>query len=155
MKTLLVPLDFSDATETVLAQAAELATPLSAQVILLHIAEPIATYVPVGASMDVIAATPPPIVEQRELISEEQRLTALADQIRAKGISVTTIALIGLPVDDILSQAKTHHADLIVLGSHGHGALYHLFGGSVVTGVLKRAECPVLVVPIHRRKTAG
>jgi nucleotide-binding universal stress UspA family protein len=37
------------------------------------------------------------------------------------------------------------------MGSHGHGALYHLFVGSVTTAVLKEAPCPVLVVPSDRR----
>jgi nucleotide-binding universal stress UspA family protein len=36
---------------------------------------------------------------------------------------------------------------LIVIGSHGHGALYHLFAGDVASGILKDAKCPVLVVP--------
>ena len=35
------------------------------------------------------------------------------------------------------------------MGSHGHGAVYHLFTGSVVTGVLKHTGCPVLVVPLR------
>jgi len=37
----------------------------------------------------------------------------------------------------------------LVLGSHGHGALYHLFSGSVVTEVLKKATIPVTVIPVH------
>jgi nucleotide-binding universal stress UspA family protein len=57
------------------------------------------------------------------------------------------VTLIGLAVDDILEQAAKYKADYIILGSHGHGALYHLFSGSVVTGILKRAKCPIIVVP--------
>jgi nucleotide-binding universal stress UspA family protein len=147
MKTLLVPVDLSDASQPVLEKAAELAPLLSARIILLHIVEPVATYVPVGATMDVIAAAPPPTESAESLSAPDSRLKALADPLVAAGIDVVPLTLIGLAVDDILEQAAKHHADFIMLGSHGHGALYHLFSGSVVTGILKRASCPVIVVP--------
>jgi universal stress protein A len=47
-----------------------------------------------------------------------------------------------------LSQAEDSRVDLIVLGSHGRGPLSHLFLGSVADGVLQRARCPVLIVPL-------
>ena len=146
MKTLLVPVDLSDASKPVVEKAAELAEQLSARVILLHIVEPVATYVPVGATMDVIAAAPP-LVETESLSAPDARLKALADQLKAAGIKVEAVTLIGLAVDDILEQAAKYHADYIILGSHGHGALYHLFSGSVVTGILKRTRCPIIIVP--------
>jgi nucleotide-binding universal stress UspA family protein len=151
MKTLLVPLDFSDVSETVLASAGNLAVPLGAKIVLLHIVEPIATYVPVGASMDVMAAAPPPL-ETEDIKVPQQRLEKLAEPLRAQGAEVEAVSLVGLAVDDILAEAESRKVDVIVLGSHGHGALYHLFSGSVVTGVLKRSSCPVLVVPTKKSK---
>ena len=150
MKTVLVPLDFSDATEFVISRAAELAVALGARIVLLHIVEPVATYVPVGAGMDVISAAPPPLEVNDGLAAQEERLSGLAERWRVSGLTVETKALVGLAVDDILEQATEFQADYIVLGSHGHGALFHLFSGSVVTGVLKRAVCPVVVVPIRK-----
>lgn len=147
MKTLLVPVDLSDASQPVLEKAAELAPQLLARIVLLHIVEPVATYVPVGATMDVITAAPPPAETPESLSAPDARLKALAEPLVAAGIEVEPVTLIGLAVDDILEQAAKHHADFIMLGSHGHGALYHLFSGSVVTGILKRAKCPVIVVP--------
>ena len=147
MKTLLVPVDLSDAAQPVLQKAAELAPQLSARIVLLHIVEPVATYVPVGATMDVIAAAPAPAETAESLSAPDSRLKALAEPLIAAGINVQPVTLIGLAVDDILEQAVKYRADFIMLGSHGHGALYHLFSGSVVTGILKRATCPVIVVP--------
>jgi nucleotide-binding universal stress UspA family protein len=147
MKTLLVPVDLSDAAQPVLQKAAELAPQLSARIVLLHIVEPVATYVPVGATMDVIAAAPPPAEASESLSAPDSRLKALAEPLTAAGIDVVPVTIIGLAVDDILEQAAKYRADFIMLGSHGHGALYHLFSGSVVTGILKRATCPVIVVP--------
>lgn len=147
MKTLLVPLDFSDTTDKVLAHAADLARSLEARIVLVHIVEPVATYVPVGASMDVIAAAPPQPAEMQDLSADEARLRSISQPLSATGIPVECVAVVGLAVDDILDQAAKFEASYIVLGSHGHGALYHLFTGSVVNGILKRAACPVIVVP--------
>ena len=146
MKTILVPLDFSDATDLIVRKAAEIAQQLSAKIILLHVVEPVATYVPVGATMDVIAA-PAPLETSENIEAHEKRLAALAQPLKANGLEVETHAFVGLAVDDILDQAAKYKTDYILLGSHGHGALYHLFSGSVVTGVLKRSTCPVIVVP--------
>jgi nucleotide-binding universal stress UspA family protein len=54
-----------------------------------------------------------------------------------------------MAVDEIIERSRTLHADYVVLGSHGHGALFHLFSGSVVNGVLKRSPVPVIVVPVR------
>jgi nucleotide-binding universal stress UspA family protein len=49
--------------------------------------------------------------------------------------------------EEILNQADELNADLIVMGTHGHGAMYNLLVGSVTKGVLKRSTRPVLLVP--------
>jgi nucleotide-binding universal stress UspA family protein len=49
------------------------------------------------------------------------------------------------PVDAILSEARRVRADVIVLGSRGHGAVSRLVLGSVSRGVVRRAPCSVLV----------
>jgi len=49
-----------------------------------------------------------------------------------------------------LKQADAVNADFIVMGSHGHGAMYNLLVGSVTEGVLKRSTRPLLLVPSSR-----
>jgi len=149
MITLLVPLDTSEIANRVLGHAEALAVRLQARLILFHVIEPVASYVPVGASMDVMAASPPALEsEQTDVV--RGRLEHLAAPLRAKGIDVTCKAVFGLAVDEILDEAGEQKVDYIVLGSHGHGALFHLFSGSVVTGVLKNSPCPVVVVPVRK-----
>ena len=148
MKTLLVPLDTSAGTAKVLSVADSLAVALRAKVVLLHVIEPVASYVPVGTGMDVIAASEPEN-DSEQAEGAKKRLEMLAAPLRAAGLDVACEVALGLAVDEILDQAKMLAADYIVLGSHGHGALYHLFGGSVVTGVLKHSPCPVVVVPVQ------
>jgi nucleotide-binding universal stress UspA family protein len=147
MKTILAAIDLSPITEKVVEGAASLATALQAKLILLAVLEPVAAYVPVGAAMDVITAPMPMEPPDHEGVKE--RLETLAKPLRAAGLTVETLISVALPSDEILTQAKTTGAAMLVLGSHGHGALYHLFSGSVVTSVLHKATIPVTVIPVH------
>lgn len=147
MKTILTAIDLSPITDKVVEGAASLATALKAKLILLAVLEPVAAYVPVGAAMDVITAPMP--MESPDHEGVKERLETLAKPLRAAGLTVETLVSVALPSDEILTQAKTTGATMLVLGSHGHGALYHLFSGSVVTTVLHKATIPVTVIPVH------
>lgn len=62
--------------------------------------------------------------------------------------SVKEKVIVALNVaEEIRNTAKADNCDLIIMGSHGAGALANLFIGSTVQRVIKLAECPVLVVP--------
>ncbi len=150
MNTLLAAVDFSDASQTVLGHAEHLASRMGARIVLIHVIEPVASYVPVGAAMDVIE-TAPPALYQENTDGLKGQLDRLAEPLTARGLSVETDVLIGLSAEEIVGKAAACEADYILLGSHGHGALYNLFAGSVVTGVLKHSGIPVVVVPIPKR----
>ncbi len=150
MKTLLAAVDFSDASKKVIDQAHAIAKALPAKIFFAHVVEPVANFVPVGAAMDVIDSTPPPMIET-DAKPQQERLDKLVAAATADGIEADSLVLIGLAAEEIVNAAETQQADTILVGSHGHGALYNLFAGSVVTGILKRSEIPVLVVPIPRK----
>jgi nucleotide-binding universal stress UspA family protein len=147
MKTILTAIDLSPITPKVLEGSAELASALGAKLVVLHVTEAVAAYVPVGAAMDVITAPVP--VEPPDLQALKSRLEELVAPIRAKGVTVETVAAVSLPAEEILDQVNKTGAAMLILGSHGHGALYHLFSGSVVTEVLHKATVPVTVIPVH------
>jgi nucleotide-binding universal stress UspA family protein len=67
--------------------------------------------------------------------------------LSAQAIPVEIAQFSGAPVVHIIEQAEKYDADYIVMGSHGHTAFYDLLVGSTTHGVLKRAKCPVLIVP--------
>ena len=54
--------------------------------------------------------------------------------------------LFGSPASAIVDAADTNGADLIVMGTHGHGALMHVMMGNVAERVVRTAPCPVLTV---------
>ena len=69
------------------------------------------------------------------------------------GIDPETVVLSGNPVEEICKLASERNARLIVMGSHGWGALRGYLSGSVVAGVLRHAPCPVLTgTPASRER---
>lgn len=145
MKQILVPVDFSRVTEATLQHAARLAMALSAELTLLHVAAPEPEFV--GYE------TGPASVRQaiaHQLAGEHKRLQELQHQLEAQGLKVTALLIQGYTVDKILAEAERISADLMVMGSHGHGGVYHLLMGSVAEGVLRKARCPVVLVPPAR-----
>jgi nucleotide-binding universal stress UspA family protein len=76
----------------------------------------------------------------------ETLLAEVARTAEAAGVSCSTVATDGITVDEICRQASEHGAQLIVVGSHGWGAAKRFLSGSVSTGLVHTAPCPVLVV---------
>ena len=72
-------------------------------------------------------------------------------RLREAGLETTALLLQGATVETLLKEASKLDIDMIVVGSHGRGAMHQLLVGSVSEGVIHASECPVLVVPTHNR----
>ena len=145
MKTVLVPIDLSTTTDTVCDAAASLATGLGAKLVLLHIVQPPVITSDYGIAMENLEE----IVAVSEKAAATQ-LSRLQEKHQSEQLSAEIVQLTGAPVPLILEQAKARAVDYIVMGSHGHTAFYDLLVGTTTHGVLKKAPCPVLVVPQAR-----
>ena len=147
MKSILVPVDFSDATPRVIETASRMAKAFGGRVVLLHIVEP---------EPDFVGFEPGPATVRmsvaRDFKAEHQQLEDLKASLAGTGLDVTALQIRGSTAEKILLEAATHEAGLIVMGSHGHGALYELLVGSVTTGVLRAARCPVVIVPVRQEQ---
>lgn len=51
-------------------------------------------------------------------------------------------------MDEIIKESKKFKASIIIMGSHGHGAMYNLLMGSVIEGVIRESNVPVMIVPV-------
>lgn len=142
MKNILVPVDFSDVTTNVVETARKFAAAFQGRLIVLNVAEPEPDFVGFEAGPPTVR-----IATARDYKVERQRLDDLKTRLLASGADVTALHIQGPIVDKILHEAGEQQADLIVMGSHGHGAFYDLLVGSVTHGVVKEARCPVVVVP--------
>lgn len=88
-----------------------------------------------------------PVPEVDEAEQHRAASAAAAAKTRAQelGIEVETFVREGRPIDVVSDTAKATGASLVVVGSHGWGALRRLAFGSVSMGLLHHAPCPVLV----------
>jgi nucleotide-binding universal stress UspA family protein len=77
----------------------------------------------------------------------EGTLAAAAAEAEAAGIDVEAVSRRGEPVEEICAVARRHRPRMIVVGAHGWGRIEGALVGSVSTGVVHHAPCPVLVVP--------
>ncbi len=144
---ILVAVDLSGASQEILRYAKTLASELSAKVWLLYAEKPDLGFVGFGPGL------PQSVLDQVTDKFEKKRkeLQDEADNLKNSGIDVQALLVQGEAVEVILDEASKLEINLIVVGSHGHGAVYHLMVGSVSEGVLHRSACPVLVVPTHDR----
>jgi nucleotide-binding universal stress UspA family protein len=146
---LLVPLDLSDATPKVLGMARRMGLAAHASVWLLHVAGPEPAFVGYAPGPDVV----------RDQVAEEYRqqhrdVQAHAEELRAAGVDATALLIQGATAGCILAEAERLEADLIVMGTHGRGAVYDLMVGSVSTAVLRGSRIPVLFIPVGKSATA-
>src|SRR5512132_4132229 len=118
---LLVPLDLSSATERVLAAATAVARGTGASVWLLHVAEPDPVFV--GYEAGSAAVRDQVAHEYRD---EHRRLQEHAKVLRDVGIEATPLLIRGPTADTILGEAAKLEADLIVMATHGHGAVFDI-----------------------------
>ena len=139
MKTILAPVDFSAVTKSVIAAAGALAQGLGSRVVLVHVVRPPA----------IINEYAPEIERLADLAAKSaaQQLALCQEELRKYQVDVSLVQSFGMPVACILEEAQRAQADYIVMGSHGHSALYGLLAGSTASGVLKKAACPVVIVP--------
>jgi nucleotide-binding universal stress UspA family protein len=138
----LVAVDLSPASDKVVAAAGRVATQTGAEVYVLHVAEPEPDFVGYEAGPEVVRGQ-----VAREYREEHRGVQKLADGLRADGIEATALLVRGPTVVTTLAQAEKLGAELIVVGSHGHGAIYDVLVGSYSAGVLRGSSVPVLVVP--------
>ena len=150
IKRILVPLDFSANSTRALDYAHAVARKFDAAIHLVHVCE-----VPsmLTASMDAYAIA---YADWSRRLGEEAETQLNDFKSRLGDVKVTTEVLFGSPSMAIVEDAETNDTDLIVMGTHGHGAVMHVLMGNVAERVVRTAPCPVLTVgePKARKEKA-
>ena len=152
--TLVLGYDGSDCAQRALRHAATLAGQMTgASVLVVYAFEFSVGYVPTGM-------TDSPLMMSAEFDDHvqlvrgfgEQQVKAAKDELTKAGGTATTLVAEGRPVEALLDAAKENDAEMIVVGSHGEGAMSAAFLGSTALKLLHHSEIPVLVVPRHHKK---
>ncbi|HYF37023.1 MAG TPA: universal stress protein [Prosthecobacter sp.] len=143
MKTIVALIDFSDVTFKVLKQVHALAKGFGSHVVLLHVAPKNPVVVDVGLISPTVLQEPTPEQEH----AEEAKLRELQESLAKFGVTSTVRQIHAAGVEQLLAEAGNHHPDLIVVGSHRHGSLFELLHSTITAQVVRKAPCPVVVVP--------
>jgi nucleotide-binding universal stress UspA family protein len=142
---LLVAVDFSDPTDSILRVARRLAKSLGASVWVVHAAEPEPDFVGYDTGPEVVRDQ-----VAKELREEHRRLQEYTDQFRDAGLDAKAILVRGPTVAALLEMAEKQDSDLIVVGSHGRGMVAEMLLGSVSQGLIRARRWPVTVVPVSK-----
>jgi nucleotide-binding universal stress UspA family protein len=141
MKTILAPVDFSKVSESLIKEAAALARAFDGRVVLLNVVQlPVMSNEHAGL-LDITQLT------AAGKKNSSRQLEKLQELLENAFVKTESVQVTGTPVAHIVEQAERLGADYIVMGSHGHTALYDLIVGSTTHGVLMRSKCPVVIVP--------
>ncbi|PVV07925.1 MAG: universal stress protein [gamma proteobacterium symbiont of Ctena orbiculata] len=143
---ILVAVDLSESSQKIVTKAEEIAQALSATIWLLHVAEPEPDFVGYQVGPQSVRDS-----LSQKFHDEHRQIQEMADSMREKKLDVTALLMQGSTAETILQEASRLGVDMIVIGSHGRGAMYQILMGSVTEGVLHAATCPVLIVPTHDR----
>ena len=126
----------------VVERAACIAQSFTSKLWLMHVAPPTKSSVPFNLDRDILRTQ-----VARQLRLQRRQLQDLADQLRRQRIDVVTRFVLGTVSTTILAEAERISAELIIMGSHGHGNVYHALFGGVGQKVMRKASCPVMLVP--------
>jgi nucleotide-binding universal stress UspA family protein len=140
-KLIMVPLDFSTASQNALEVATRMASHVGASLLLVHIA-PVIADLPQNVSIFKEGAY------NKELHEEAtKRLSEIAASLEAKKLNVQT--QVGTANDvgmELVRVAEQESVDMIIVATHGMTGWREVAFGSVAKIVVERATCPVLVL---------
>jgi len=140
---ILFPTDFSDLSRVALRHALELVDVFDAEFFCHHVVDEAFQYWS-AMGPESIPVGPPP---EQLLESGSLRMTTFrSEHLAGLKKEVKTSVVIGRPFAEIIRFARDNNIDLIVMGTHGRGALAHMLLGSTTEKVLRKACCPVLTV---------
>lgn len=143
IQRILVPIDFSDDSLNALTYAREFAAAFDAELLLLHVIEPI--YYATPADMYVTSPNISMLLDEQRAIAEQQ-LERLSAELSAQGRKHRTILKTGTPAQVIVEAAEVADANLIIMSTHGRSGLAHILLGSVAEKIVRHATCPVLTI---------
>lgn len=131
---IVVPTDFSDTADTAIKLAGELADYYSGALDLVNV---------VDATVYAYAGYPFAALSKDLMSGAEAALNKV--KVSLKRGKLNRYLLSGSPAREIVDHAARHKAELVVIGTHGHGAVVRFFLGSVADRVVHEAKCDVIV----------
>ncbi len=139
IQRILVPVDFSECSRKALRYAIPFATQFGASLTLLYVTQ-------INYAAGEFGMVDTPLMEGQVREAAEKAMAKLLHEEIGNTVPASQQTRIGRPASEIAEAAKELDADLIIISTHGHTGLKHMFLGSVTENVVRIAPCPVLVV---------
>jgi nucleotide-binding universal stress UspA family protein len=142
LENILVATDFGDASESALSYGRALARNFSARLHVIHVVENALMWTGLeGVAFDMAS------VQSEMEEAARKKLAELIDNDDRLSLGAKTIVRTSTtPAFELVSYAKEANIDLIIMGTHGRGAMAHLLMGSVAEKVVRTSPCPVLTL---------
>lgn len=141
---ILVPVDFSRCSLDGLNYAIQFAEKVAAKICLFH-----AVHLGYAYTSDGYAMYDLSVVEKAARKEADRQMREFVRCARFGGVKFEIAIKVGPPVDEICAQAQNQDVDLIITSTHGRTGFKHVLIGSTAEQIVRRASCPVLVVPSH------
>ena len=142
VQNILCPTDFSELSVGAVNYAVLLAETFGAELHLLHVVDQAYQYwIAMGPETLPVGPTPEELTT-----AAKKQMDEFADQYVPEKVRASMEVISGRPFLEIIRVAKERKSDLIVIGTHGRGALKQRLLGSVAEKVVRKAPCPVLSV---------
>ena len=142
LSRILVPIDFSTYSTNALQYAVPLARKFQAELVLVYVVEP--TVYPADLSFGQVGF---PSVEEELRKRGSVQLAKLIQRNIPRAVKTRKVVRTGNPYLEILEATRAERAHLVVIATHGHRGVGHLLFGSTAEKVIKKAKCPVVVMP--------
>ena len=142
-KKILVPLDGSELSESVISHVINIATGCKVpEVVLLRVREPLDNRV-------VAALEPETAKELNQAFNYEfaNYLKGIAATLKKKKVTAKVEVLAGDPAKEILKYSKNNNIDLIIMSTHGRSGVSRIVFGSVANKIIRQTEVPILLEP--------
>ena len=110
---------------------------------VLHVLEDLAAH---AWTTEVYVAALPGVHEEMERQAQERLEQVLTPEEQRAAYTAAIVLRSGSPFVEVVRYARDEGVDLIVLGTHGRGAIAHMLLGSVAERVVRKAHCPVMTV---------
>ncbi|SDS11150.1 universal stress protein [Gramella sp. MAR_2010_147] len=142
-KNIMVAVDFNDSIGELMVYADSLAQKFGSKVWVLHVAEP---------EPDFIGYEPGPQyirdIKAEEYREEHRNLQEICKNFLSEDVKVDALLIQGSTVETVMSEAQNLNIDLLIVGTHKHSFLHNLLQESVSMELIKKAEIPMLAIPI-------
>ena len=142
-KNIMVAVDFNDSLGELMVYADRLAQKFESKVWVLHVADPEPDFVGYEPGPQYIRD-----IKAEEYREEHRNLQEVCKNFLSEDVKAEALLIQGSTVETVMSEAQKLNIDLLIVGTHKHSFLHNLLQESVSMELIKKAEIPMLTIPI-------